>query len=337
MSDFRARLEQFLTLRGESKTSIEQLTPDASTREYFRVGWEGSTAIVCIYPEPFQAEEQSYLDVTALFLEAQLPVARILAFNEKLGAIAIEDFGDKILRDELNGSEISRRDELIDRAIDLIPRIHAATDAAYERNSIASRLKFDVEKLCWELDFFTEHYFSTLRQKPLDEMTGRALKSEFIELSKDLDSRASVLCHRDFHAANLMMDQHGELKIIDHQDARIGTASYDLVSLLLDRVLEAPPAEWLAIKRRRFLEGRELMGLPKLDDDEFASEFRLQTIQRCLKAVGTFSFQSATRGKTYFLPFIQPMLQIVSRAAANLGRFPVLLEVLTRETHQTRR
>ncbi len=211
MSDSRARLEQFLAMRGESKISIEQLTPDASTREYFRVGWEGSTAIVCIYPEPFKAEEHNYLDVTALFLDAQLPVARILAFNEKLGAIAIEDFGDKILRDELNGSEVSRRDELIDRAIDLIPRIHAATDAAYERNSIASRLKFDVEKLCWELDFFTEHYFTTLRQKPLDEMTGPALKGEFIELSKDLESRALVLCHRDFHAGTAMVAQPARL------------------------------------------------------------------------------------------------------------------------------
>lgn len=333
MSDFRDRLEQFLASRGE-KQQIEQLTPDASTREYFRVGWRNSSAIVCIYPEAFISEDQSYLDVTALFLEAGLPVARILDFDERLGAIVIEDFGDSILRETLNTAEISRREELVNEAIDLIPRIQAATKLAFERNSIASRLKFDEEKLSWELDFFKTHYFSTLKKRPLDGETDAALTSEFKELSKELEMRASVLCHRDFHAANLMLDQHDELKIIDHQDARIGATSYDLVSLLLDRVTDPPTPEWLSEKRRRFLAGRERLGLEAIDETEFAYEFRLQTIQRCLKAAGTFSFQSANRGKTYFLPFIGPMFEIVLRAASNLERFPILVHVMKEELNE---
>jgi aminoglycoside/choline kinase family phosphotransferase len=40
----------------------------------------------------------------------------------------------------------------------------------------------------------------------------------------------------DFHAANLMIDERGDLRIIDHQDASMGSPAYDLVSLLLDRV-----------------------------------------------------------------------------------------------------
>lgn len=330
MSDFRIRLETFLESRGENKRSIQQLTPDASTREYFRVSWQGDSAIVCIYPEPFLATEQSYLDVTSLFLEAGLPVARILDFDERLGAIAIADFGDTILRDEINKARHERREELIDRAIDLIPRIQAATDLAFRRNSIASRLKFDTEKLSWELNFFKEHYFTTLEKRPLSSAEDEALTAEFISLSKDLESRASVLCHRDFHAANLMLVDGDELGIIDHQDARIGTASYDLVSLLLDRVTEPPSPEWLAAKRRRFLKGREKLGLGAVDEGQFAYEFRLQTMQRCLKAAGTFSYQSSMRGKTYFLPFIRPMFQIVLRAIGNIGGYSTLRDVLTR-------
>ena len=322
MSDFQNRLEEFLVSRGLNG-DFQQLTPDASTREYFRV--EGG--IVCIYPEQFVESEQSYLDVTRLFLANDLPVARVLDFDESLGAIMIEDFGDRILREEINATP-ERREELIDAAIDLIPRIQAATASAYETNSIASRLKFDVEKLSWELSFFKEHYFTTYKKQPLSAADDEAVSEEFLELSRELEDRATVLCHRDFHAANLMLDQHGELKIIDHQDARIGSPAYDLVSLLLDRVTELPSSEWLSAKRNRLLDGRERLGLPHIDESAFTEEFRLQTIQRCLKAAGTFSFQSANRGKTYFVPFIKPMFRIVLRAIENLGRFPAMERVL---------
>ncbi len=330
MSDFLPRLTGYLDTLG-TPYHIEQLTPDASTREYFRIRTDASSAVACVYPEPFTASEQSYLDTTQLFRSCELPVAKVIDFNESLGVIIIEDLGDTILRDVLVSSSTEERESYLNRAIGLIARIQAATDAAVASGSIASRLRFDVEKLSWELEFFREHYFTTYRARPLSTEDDAAVRSEFIELARKLESRISVLCHRDFHAANLMIDARGELRIIDHQDARMGTASYDLVSLLLDRVTQPPTAVWLAEKRRFFLSQREENGLEKLDENDFAEEFRLQTIQRCLKAVGTFSFQSATRGKTYFEPFILPMFQIVRRALAQVHRFPVLERLVARE------
>lgn len=333
MSNHAERLMKFLTEHGES-IDVAQLTADASTREYFRIAWDGSTAIACVYPEPFVAAEQSYLDVTNLFRSNGLPVAEIFDVDEKLGVIVQEDLGDTILRDEITTADAGRREKLIDDAIRMIPRIQAATQNAFDRNSIASRLRFDVEKLLWELDFFKEHYFTTFKKQPLPADLDAAISAEFLELCRELESRASVLCHRDYHAANLMLDRKGELRIIDHQDARIGATSYDLVPLLLDRVTEPPSAESLAAKRRLFLDERERIGLPKLDENEFANEFRLQTVQRCLKAVGTFSFQSVNRGKTYFVPFIKPMFEIVLRALDNLDRFPSLGRTLQSEETQ---
>ncbi|MBX3289735.1 MAG: phosphotransferase [Acidobacteria bacterium] len=318
---------------------IEQLTPDASTREYFRIQWIGRSAIACVYPEPFVEAEQSYLDVTRLFLAAGLPVAEILDFDEKLGVIVIEDFGDRILRDAIQSSDEATREELILRAINLIPQIQAATKKAFERNSIASRLRFDTEKLLWELDFFKEHYFTTFKKQPLPPEKDAALSAEFAELCTELDGKAAVLCHRDFHAANLMLDGEGKLRIIDHQDARIGSVAYDLVSFLLDRVTEPPSAEWLAEKCRYFLAERERIGLEPINEEVFTEELHLQTIQRCLKAVGTFSFQSVNRGKTYFVPFILPMLQISMQAAKSLNRFPQISGIYSRDpiSDQTRK
>lgn len=330
VSNHEDRLKAYLAKHGEPHECV-RLTADASTREYFRVRRNGKTAIACVYPEPFVAEEQSYLDVSDLFRSNGLPVAAILDVDEKLGIILQEDLGDTILRDVIATASSERREELIDDAIRIIPRIQAATQSAFERHSIASRLRFDVEKLSWELNFFKEHYFTTFRKQPLHADTDAAISAEFLELCRQLSDRASVLCHRDFHAANLMVDSDGDLRIIDHQDARIGAASYDLVSLLLDRVTDPPSPEWLAAKRRLFLDERERIGLPVLDEADFANEFRLQTVQRCLKAVGTFSYQSVNRGKTYFVPFINPMFEIVLRAAVKLQRFPVLTKVLTEQ------
>ena len=330
MSDFLTRLGTFLTERQE-KSNIEQLTQDASTREYFRVGWRGETAIACVYPEPFNAAEQTYLDVTNLFRQADLPVAAIFDFDERLGVIVQEDLGDRILRDVLVDAGETERDSLIHDAITLIVKIQAATPRAFDVNSIASRLRFDTEKLSWELEFFKTHYFTTYKGEALSKEDNANLSAEFHALSGELESKAQVLCHRDFHAANLMLDGDGRMRIIDHQDARIGSVAYDLVSLLLDRVTEPPTPQWLAEKRREFLDERARAGLAEIEEARFAEEFRLQTIQRCLKAIGTFSFQSVNRGKTYFVPFIKPMFAIVNRATENLHSFPHLRKIVERE------
>ncbi|MFZ1700517.1 MAG: phosphotransferase [Pyrinomonadaceae bacterium] len=330
MSDHAERLKTFLAGRSQP-LEIVALTADASTREYFRISWNGTAAVACVYPEPFVTAEQTYLDTSRLFLSSGLPVPQIFDHDESAGVIVQEDLGDRVLRDVMQEVTVAKRSRLRNEAISLIARIQAATPLAFETDAIASKLKFDTEKLEWELQFFKEHYFTTYRKSPLPLENDQRISAEFHQLSKELEGFASVLCHRDFHAANLMLDGKDRMRIIDHQDARIGSPSYDLVSLLLDRITDLPPREWLADKRRLLLDIRVKLGLPRLDEEEFAYQFRLQTIQRCLKAAGTFSFQSVNRGKTYFIPFILPMFRISYRAAESLARFPAIQEILLRE------
>jgi aminoglycoside/choline kinase family phosphotransferase len=327
MDDFDDRLIKYLRSRGQP-IDFTALDADASTRRYYRVHWSDGGAVACVYPEPFDPASQPYIDVTRLFLAAGLPVAHLLDFEGDLGVIIQEDLGDHILRDVLVDSNDERRSELLDEAISIVARIQAATPLAFKRGSIASRLKFDSEKLLWELDYFKEHYFGIFSNRPLSAQAESDSKREFSELAADLESYASVLCHRDFHAANLMLDDEGRMRIIDHQDARIGSASYDLVSLLLDRITDVPTAEWLAEKRRRFLSERVGIGLPETEENAFENEFDLQTIQRCLKAAGTFSFQSAARGKTHFVPFIKPLFRAALAAIERVDRFPALKRIL---------
>ena len=326
----RERLEHYLAAKGID-SAIEQVTPDASTRRYFRFRDKDRSAIACVYPDDIKHAAHNYVDVSNLFLSNGLPVAKVYDFDEVNGIVVVEDLGDTIVRSEFEACGERRKNELIREAIGLIAKIQAATISAEESNSIAGRLRFDTEKLMWELNYFKIHYFSTYRKDPLVSELDEAINSEFQELSSALEGYASVLCHRDFHAANLMIDSNGALRIIDHQDARLGSPTYDLVSLLLDRVTDLPSDDWLDGMKEFYLVERNQRGLDVLDRNSFDREFDLQTVQRCLKAVGTFSFQSSAREKTYFIPYIEPMFRIVDRTLARLEQFPNLHETIRKQ------
>lgn len=320
------RLAAYLAREHKTKPEkIVALTPDASTREYFRIPWKRSTAIAAVYTEAFDPEVQPFLDITRLFTEAKLPVPHIHAIDGANGIIVQEDLGDRQLRLVYESGSEEERETRQEQAIGLIAKIQATTNLAYERQSICSRLAFDEAKLVWELNFFFEHFFRSLRVEELKHAVAAELKAEMNDIAAELAARPRVLCHRDYHTSNLMIDKNNQLRIVDYQDARMGPASYDLVSLLLDR--QPVPSSLAEVRAHRlfFLEERRRTGLSPLDPDDFAREFRLMTIQRGLKAIGSWSYQTAVcgRGATY-AQFIHPMFVSVLQAADWLDRFPVL-------------
>jgi aminoglycoside/choline kinase family phosphotransferase len=323
------RLLSFLAGQNSKNTSIVALTPDASTRNYFRISWQKRHAIAAVYPDPFDPHFHPYLDVTRLFVAGSIPVPEIYAVDGELGIIVQEDLGDRQLFRLYDEATKEETEDYKEVAVNLIAQIQKATELAFARESIASRLAFDEAKLSWELDFFVEHFFGSLRKEVLRHAEVAELKAELNDVSAELAARPRVLCHRDFHAANLMVDAGNRLRVIDHQDARLGPVTYDLVSFLMDRRSEPPSLAELRAYRLLLLEGRRRLGLAALDPDEVAQEFRLMTIQRGLKAIGTFSYQTAVCNRAAsYEHFIQPTLSIVLQAADWLDRFPVLRRMI---------
>ncbi|CAN5494913.1 MAG: phosphotransferase [Pyrinomonadaceae bacterium] len=324
------RLLSFLKAQGIKDTHVIALTPDASTRKYFRIPWKKGQAIAAVYQEPFDPAFHPYLDVTHLFLESDIPVPEIYAVDGGTGIIVQEDLGNQQLCQVYEGASQEECEDYKERAISIIARIQKATEKAHELKSISSRLAFDEAKLSWELDFFVEHYFQSFRGETLRRAEAAELKAELNDISAELSAAPRVLCHRDFHTANLMLDSRNQLRVVDHQDARMGPASYDLVSFLLDRQPAPPSLAELRGYRLYLLEERRLQGLEPLDPDDFAREFRLMTIQRGLKAIGTFSYQTAINGRRAFYEhFIPPTFLIVIQAAEWLERFPTLRKMVT--------
>ena len=326
----RERLAAYLASENQTGDSdITALTPDASTREYFRIPWKHGTAVAAVYPEPFDPEIHPYLDVTRLFLESRLPAPEVYAVDGDSGIIIQEDLGDRQLGKICETVSAEEREAYTEQAIAIIARIQAATENAFTRKSIAGKLAFDEAKLGWELNFFFEHYFGSLRKEELRHAEAAELKAELNDIAAELAACPRVLCHRDYHGANLMLDKKNHLRIVDHQDARMGPVSYDLVSLLMDRQPEPPSLADVRSYRLFFLEERRLQDLPAIDPDEFAKEFRLMTIQRELKATGTFSYQTAVCGRgAFYERHIEPTLEIVLQAAEWLERFPVLQRMI---------
>ncbi len=306
---------------------VEPLTPDASTRKYYRVSADrdpGYTLIISLYPAPFDPQDNSFLDVTKLFEQGGLPVPRVIDVAGTDGIILQEDLGDQSLSKWIDGAIALRNDVAIDamlaRAIDLIVKIQQASELASEMNSVASRLAFDEDKLGWELNFFFDHYFGSLRHEVFDPETEEAIRSDLKAIAASLASRPRVLCHRDYHAMNLMVDIQGDLRVIDHQDARMGPVSYDLVPLLVERRLEPAPSAWVEEQIDYFLGARESAGLPKIDRRDFLSEFNLMTIQRQLKATGTFSYQTGVLGRgEYYEQYVKAAVTTVLRAMDAYG------------------
>lgn len=320
----------YLEGQGLKTPLIVPLTPDASTRSYFRIPWKKGKAVAAVYPEPFDPEFHPYLDVTRLFLDRNLPVPEIYDVDGTNGIIVQEDLGDRQLFQIFDSASEDECEEYKEAAIALIAKIQAASDRAVQMDSIASRLAFDEAKLSWELDFFVEHYFGSLRKETLRHAEAAELKAELNDIAAELASAPRVLCHRDFHAANLLVDNKNRLRIVDHQDARMGPATYDLVSFLLDRQPCPPSLAEVRAYRLLLLEHRRAEGLPGLDPDDFAREFRLMTIQRGLKATGTFSYQSAVCERSAFYQhFIDPTLLIVNQAIDWLDRFPTLRRMIS--------
>jgi N-acetylmuramate 1-kinase len=323
------RLEKYLAKFEETSWPVVPLTPDASTRVYFRVPWKRGTAVAAVYPEAFDEMVQPYLDVSRLFLDCALPVPEVYAVDGTSGIILQEDLGDNQLCQVFETASDDEREALLEKAIEIISRIQGATARAFERDSISCRLAFDEAKLSWELNFFFDHYFGSLRHESLTHGQAAELQSELNDIAAELSACPRVLCHRDYHSANLLVDKRGQIRIVDHQDARMGPASYDLVSLLMDRQPKPPSLGDVRAHRLYFLESRRKQGLAAIDPDDFCREFRLMTIQRGLKAIGTFSYQTAVCGRgEFYEKHIQPTLSIVLQAAEWLERFPVLQRMI---------
>ena len=324
----RERIDRYLqdSGAGGKNAGVVPLTGDASDRRYFRIiPAAGPTVVLALHAGPIEFTTLPFANVALLMEEIPLPVPDILGHSDPLGILALQDLGDTTLQAHLGAAEGTEHAALYRQAVAFIDRLQRRGAALASPRYIPYGIAFDVEKLTWELEFFVRHFLEGYRAAKLSDGARGALTREWSSIVRELSAEPRVLCHRDYHSRNLMVHDGG-LHIIDFQDARMGPDTYDLVSLLRDSYMDMTErdvddliAYFLALKA----------GTPaEQNPGEFRRRFDLMALQRNLKALGTFGYQTMTRRNTVYIQYIPRTLRYVKTNLEKYERFSRLREML---------
>jgi N-acetylmuramate 1-kinase len=307
------------------------LTGDASDRRYFRVLQPDSPSIVlALHGAPFEYGALPFVNVARLLGEAALPIPAILDHADDLGVLALEDLGDVTLQAHLGVAALEHR-RLYREAVGYIEQLQRRGVELASDDYVPYTLAFDVEKLRWEMDFFLKHFLVGYRGIGLEAEEREAIREELAAIIEELASEPRVLCHRDYHSRNLMLHA-GRLYLIDFQDARMGPDTYDLVSLLRDSYVDLTE-ESVSDLIAYFL---ALKGQGSAYEQDFERRFDLMSLQRNLKALGTFGYQTMVRQNPVYLQYIPRTLRYVQRNLQKYPRFARLQDLLSARIDELR-
>jgi aminoglycoside/choline kinase family phosphotransferase len=327
------RLQAYLKRSGLAARGarVVPLTGDASDRRYFRVLVpDGPSTVLALHSGPIDFGQLPFVNVAELLGRMPLPIPEILDHADDLGLLLLEDLGDVTLQAHLGAAPPAEHVALYRQAVAIIDVLQCRGAELQSPNYTPFGIAFDVEKLSWELDFFAKHFLQAYRGVELAPAARDALVREFHKVVEELAAEPRVLCHRDYHSRNLMLHL-GRLYLIDFQDARMGPDTYDLVSLLRDSYVDLTEqtvddliAYYLALSGRTG------------DQQAFRARFDLMALQRNLKALGTFGYQTTARRNPVYIQYIPRTLRYTCDNLKRYPRFAQLHEILAAHVDELR-
>jgi N-acetylmuramate 1-kinase len=331
--DPRERIDVYLARTGiaSKRPRIVPLTGDASDRMYYRVlVQDAAPFVLALYAQPFEVDTLPFVNVARLFEKMPVPIPKVLGHADDIGVLALQDLGDVTLQAHLGTASPSQHAALYRQAVALIATLQRRGAELESAEHIPYRIAFDVDKLTWEIEFFIKHFIEAYRGVLISPVVREALREEFAAIIEELASEPRVLCHRDYHSRNLMVHED-TLYIIDFQDARMGPDTYDMVSLLRDSYVDLPEqtvgeliAYFAALKGEQDLER------------EYRNRFDLMALQRNLKALGTFGYQTTARRNPVYIQYIPRTLRYVRDNLEQHARFARLRDVLAAHVEEFR-
>lgn len=303
---------------GSEDFEVVPLAGDASSRRYYRIVFADKSWVLMVW-EPFpDADGFPFLNVLRHFQKHQVHVPEVVNFSPEKGLVLLEDLGDLTLERKFWENQ---NQELVlpfyHQAIDELIKIHFAATADEDPKCSAFKVAFDTKKFMWEMNYGREHVLEKLNQLSLSNAVQENLTGIFTEICERLDGEPKYIAHRDYHSRNLML-KLGKMRVIDFQDARMGPIQYDLVSLVHDSYVNLNDSSRRNILDYYLTHAQPHLG-PRFSKAHFDEIFRLQLLQRCFKACGSFASFFNLRSDRRYLKYIQPTLNTVSQM---LDQFP---------------
>ena len=332
--------DELAAFAGRSNTisAIEKLPGDASTRRYYRIqtkGGELPASLILSRVDPFSdPKEYLFLGMREHLERSGVDVPVVFGVSGANGLVLLEDLGDvTLLRrlQEVSSPDVERHlyekviDELIQLQLQASPRPGIGELQAF-------KLCFDHEKLTWEMNFAIEHFYEKHLGRQIAPQDLKTLQEGFSRICTYLAELPKVLAHRDFHSRNVMITSTSagtpeRLVMIDFQDARMGPAQYDLVSLLKDSYYQLEESQVVKLVDYYIVRWEALSG-KRINRPEFMRAFDLMAVQRNFKAIGSFASFLNRRGNATYLKFIGNTFENIRRTLLKYPEFSELRETL---------
>ncbi|WP_223464614.1 aminoglycoside phosphotransferase family protein [Pseudomonas sp. GL-RE-26] len=290
----------FLARAGYAGGLLVALPADASSRRYFRLDGAG---LLLMDSPPDSEPIGPFVRIARQLHGLGLSAPALLAVDEAAGLALIEDFGhDTYTRLLLAGHSES---QLYHLAVDTLVALHRAAPAT-------ELAPYDGQRLADEYALFIDWYVPLLIGKDAAQDLREEYLALFADACRDVAKRREALVLRDFHVDNLMLLQGREgvaaCGLLDFQDALVGAAAYDLMSLLEDARRDVPEA------LRAALVSHYLLQRPELDAPGFLEDYRRLAAQRHAKVLGIFVRLAGRDGKHGYLAHLPRTLGLFVRA-----------------------
>lgn len=287
----------------------QALGGDAGFRRYFRLH---QTPLLAVWAPPATEKNREFVAIAEFLINAGLRAPRVFAFDSALGFLLIEDLGQQLYFDLLNGENA---DSLYNRAFDTLLQLHQApVDSALFS-------PYSDSELNRELNLFPQWFLERMLGVVPPAAEQALLTEAFQLLCDNAHAQPRVVVLRDFHSRNLIACDQNPPGVIDFQDGVAGPVTYDLVSLLRDCYVEWPDDRvdaWVEVFRQKaVVAGR----LTDVTPEAFRRWFDLMGLQRHLKVLGIFARLALRDGKTAYLNDLPLVIRYVRRVA---GRYEQL-------------
>jgi aminoglycoside/choline kinase family phosphotransferase len=316
-----AWLESIAGRFGLDPRTLRPASSDASFRRYFRLDTERAGTLIAMDAPPDREDSLRFVKIALLFGAAGVTTPRILAEDLPQGFLLVSDLGQTTYLQALEAGADAQ--PLYLDALDSLVRLQAATSADVLP-------PYDRDRLLAELRLFPDWYVAHHLQAALEPDERAALERVFERLIASALAQPAVFVHRDYHSRNLMQLPRGNPGVLDFQDAVLGPATYDLVSLLRDAYIEWPQEqqiEWAV----RYWERARAAGVPVPSD--FGELWRAMEwigLQRGLKVLGIFARLYHRDGKDRYLADLPLVMRHTRRVVERYTAFDELRRLLDR-------
>ena len=285
-SDREQKLVSWLDENSYEKTSLVDLSGDASFRKYYRVKKNELSYVVMDCP-PDKENLNSFISVTKKLHEAKVNVPKLFECHHENGFLVLSDLGDDLYSRKLDSETVYC---LYTDALETIVKMQTSTD-------YSDLVSFD-DLYQEENNLFTDWFLGNHLEINLDDHYLVSINREFNKLNLLLKEIPQTFVHRDFHSRNLIVTEANNPGVIDYQDAVKGPITYDLVSLLKDCYIT-----WDDGLIEDMLES--FFSRIKCNDINNISDFRywfdMTGLQRHIKAIGIFSRLNYRDNKDIYL------------------------------------